>query len=156
MDAAKLIKTALPSLIPDVDIAIFNTGLWTGGFPAPAIIQPVMKDLFEFTQSGSKKGVGKCFWKGLSPSWRVGHLSGYPDAFGAMDQPFRRLAYQAGCGVFDVSHVTKSFASFSWEGDVGRASCCGEKEMRMVYFDAAHFQPWVNEELNNILLNVLC
>jgi hypothetical protein len=53
--------------------------------------------------------------------------------------------------------MTKAFSDFSWIGQLHKPSCCGEKEMMNVYFDAAaHFRPWVYEEMNNVLLNTIC
>jgi hypothetical protein len=160
-DLLTVITNHLTKIIPDVDIALFNTGLWGGG--GHRWVKEVMQRLFSFVH-GRKfplkddeqpTKAGRCYWKGMSPAWST-NANGYPDSFASADNENRVAAYDAGCGVFDVRHVTKQFASFQWMGDLGRASCCGEKEMMQVYFDAAHFQPWVNEELNQILLNQLC
>ena len=161
-----VISNYLPKVMPDVDIALFNTGLWGGGGD-PRWIKDIMQRLFAYVhgvdynkgpnakpEPGKEKS-GRCYWKGMSPAWST-DANGYPDTFATKDNANRQVAYEAGCGVFDVRHITKQFASFQWMGDLGRASCCGEKEMMSVYFDAAHFQPWVNEELNQILLNQLC
>jgi hypothetical protein len=146
------IRDNFTHIIPDVDIAIFNAALWTGGRADVNLVKPILNALFNFTQSHNKKG--KCYWKGMAPSKAENMFT--PSAFDAHEDDVRNVAYGAGCGVFDVTHVTKDFAPFMWSGDVGRNKCCGEKELFNVYFDSVHFQPWVNEELNNILLNVLC
>lgn len=52
--------------------------------------------------------------------------------------------------------MTKAFSDFSWIGELQKPGCCGEKEMKNVYFDAAHFKPWVYEEMNNVLFNTIC
>ena len=37
-----------------------------------------------------------------------------PSVFAASEDEIRRVAYETGCGVFDVVNVTKDFASFEW------------------------------------------
>ena len=157
-----VITTHLPKIIPDVDVAIFNRGSWGGDNPPKT--KEIMRRLFALVhgieyapgpEGQVAKKAGRCYWRGRSPQWSNDH-NGYPEHFAERDNGNRVAAYDAGCGVYDVRHVTKQFASFQWMGDLGRPSCCGEKEMMAVYFDAAHFQPWVNEELNQILLNQLC
>ena len=69
--------------------------------------------------------------------------------------PVRKVAYESGCGVY-LAHVSKDFTQYQWIGDVGKNKCCMEEEMSNVYWDAVHFLPWVYEEFNQILLNVLC
>jgi hypothetical protein len=51
---------------------------------------------------------------------------------------------KAGCSFLDIAHVTEIFASLQ------------TVERTFVFWDALHYLPWVYEELNNVLLNVLC
>jgi hypothetical protein len=61
------------------------------------------------------------------------------------DGPVRKAATDAGCNFYDVGHVTEEFGHMkSPEHDAG------------VFWDGSHYVPWVYEELNNLLLNILC
>lgn len=134
--------------IPDVTIAMSNRGIW-GNIPMDKNHAATMfQNLYNIT----KRNNGKCFWKGTTAY--SGDYSS--EEFAAKEVPIRKLAYKYGCGVYDLSHVTKQFINLVWDGDLGKPGCCGEKEFMEVYFDAAHFRPWVLEEMNQILLNMLC
>lgn len=158
------LEKVVPEILPDVDIAVYNSALWNAGFQKEEKISPIFKNLFKLVNKNmvpmrdSPPGTrGRCFWKGPSPAFSIsgfGHVS--PDKFESGDDEARNAAFTNGCGVFDVTHVTKQWSNFHWNGDEGRQGCCGGQDMFNVYFDAAHFQPWVNEELNQILLNILC
>jgi hypothetical protein len=141
-------------IAPGVDIAIFNQGLW-GHVPTNLKnVSAIFKGLFSLTQ----KHNGKCFWKGTTAGFNgaVSAVHQTPETFPTAERGVQDAAYSNGCGVFDLSRVTKDFTSFAWNGDIGRPKCCGDSEMMNVYWDAVHFQPWVYEEFNQILLNVLC
>ena len=153
----------LQKVVPDVDIALFNRGLWAGW---PMDIKESTSVFQSLYQLATIQNAGTCYWKGTTPS-RAGGMSEfdlYPHTFARREAEVRHNAYVEGCGVYDVSHVTQQFASMHWEGDVGRRSIFpdkipndyGEREHKNVYMDASHFEPWVSEELNQVLLNVLC
>jgi hypothetical protein len=151
-------RSVLSKVLPDVDIAIYNNGLWAGGYPDVSFISQVMEKLSNLTHKQEDSGpLGRCFWKGTSPAFHIPAFKKYPALFAAADEPYRIAAMKYGCQVLDIAHVTKNFAAFNYHG--GYRNKWGdefEDEQMAVYADAAHFQPWVNEELNQILLNVLC
>jgi hypothetical protein len=144
----------LEMIAPGVDIALFNRGLW-GGIPMNLNeASHVLDGLFKMTQKNS----GRCYFKGSTAgsSGALGEHLSHPEGHYAAETLVRKRAYKSGCGVYDLAHVTKSFTQYQWIGDIGRTRCCKEEEMDNVYADAVHFQPWVYEEFNQILLNVLC
>ena len=160
-NATEAVLEAMGGMAPGVDIALYNRGVW-GELPANyEHTQRVMRGLHRMTKANARHGNGgKCFWKGTS-ALSYSHLlparrRGKATSLWKKEQRLRTTAYGAGCGVYDLAHVTQEFMKFEWNGDIGRNECCGEKEGRSVFWDAVHFQPWVYEELNNILLNVLC
>ena len=142
------------SIAPGVDIAIFNQGLW-GRIP---VNLPNVSATFEGLFNVTQKHKGKCFWKGTTAAFSGATpvALSMPETFPTAELAVRNSAYAHGCGVYDLSHVTKEFTNFQWNGDIGRPKCCGDSEMMNVYWDAVHFLPWVYEEFNQILLNVLC
>ena len=143
-------------IAPGVDIALYNRGAWGWVPAAHEHVQKVMSGLFRVT----KKHGGKCFWKGTTAAPFGNNMNEgnhwQAVTFWEKEQRLRTTAYGAGCGVYDLAHVTKEFQKFEWVGDFGRPSCCGESEGSNVFWDSVHFRPWVYEEFNNILLNVLC
>jgi hypothetical protein len=68
--------------------------------------------------------------------------------------------FNAGCGLLDYGHLTKEFGLLSFSHPAPPSQKNGTiwnaREREDVFFDAVHYTPWVYEELNNILLNVLC
>lgn len=147
---------SLSKVLPDVDMAVYNDGLWSLGYPDVNFVSQVMERLYNLTHSNSNGH--RCFWKGTSPAFHVPALKKYPSAFGAADEPYRMAAMRVGCQVFDVAHVTKHFSVFNYQGGTKsrHENMDFEDEQKNIYADAAHFQPWVNEELNQIFLNILC
>jgi len=55
------------------------------------------------------------------------------------------VTLDAGCEYCDVDHLTEALGRDDPNGSLFGA-----------FTDTVHFQPWVYEELNNVLLNVLC
>ena len=72
--------------------------------------------------------------------------------------PIRNATYAAGCEYLDITHLTEEFSSMVYEyDDDGREEDEDEEfEYTNVFWDSVHYQPWVYEELNNVMLNVLC
>jgi hypothetical protein len=93
--------------------------------------------LFDFAGGES----GRCFFKSTTASSR-GSLTSAERGY------VRNETLKAGCSYLDIAHVTEDFALLHHEGK--------ELERKLVFWDAVHFRPWVYEELNNVLLNVLC
>jgi hypothetical protein len=144
-------------LAPDVDLAIYNRGLWVTAPSDFSQAEKMFAGMFKMTQ----KRKGKCFWKGTTAkafSTTFKKEENYlPITTYEREMRLRFGAYSAGCGVYDLAFVTQQFEKFEWMGDVGRPSCCGDSEMMTnVFWDLVHYHPWVYEEFNTILLNMLC
>ena len=135
----------LRHVVPPVNIAIYNRGLW--GKLAPERAQRIFPALFNWTGGTS----GRCLFKSTTASGRDTdqHLLQHEN------QPsIRNEAVNAGCSFLDYGHITSDFANLYWAFPLPPGG--GGIERTDVYWDAVHFQPWVYEELNNVLLNVLC
>ena len=68
----------------------------------------------------------------------------------------RVAAFKKGCETFDAQLMTKAFSKLPWKHPPPPSPEVALRERLDVYTDAVHFQPWVYEEINNLLLNVLC
>jgi hypothetical protein len=68
--------------------------------------------------------------------------------------------FHAGCGYLDFAHLTQEFESFKYAHPPPpmeeNYTIWNFRERNDIYWDSVHFMPWVYEELNNLLLNVLC
>ena len=126
---------------PDINVAIYNRGHW-GALKKDRAdrIFPLLRDWV-----GDK---GQCYFKGTTGSARLKPESA------AEERVAQRAAMDAGCGVIDLAHATKEFGQMPIKRD-GRKFVMS-KEREDVYWDAVHFMPWVYEELNQLLLNILC
>jgi hypothetical protein len=136
--------------LPPTDIAIYNRGLW-GQLDASraATIFPL---LYQWT-AGSSQG-GRCFYKSTTGSSRRTSKALHQHEIGDI----REATMSAGCQFFDLGHMTSDFATLRpgtglTDKNDKRVM---EREREQVYWDTVHFQPWVYEEMNNVLLNVLC
>jgi hypothetical protein len=141
----------LRELLPKVDIAIYNRGLW-GRLEAERATR-----LFPRLYDWAGNGNGRCFYKTTTGTAETTIIPpDYAHEIGAI----RNIAYTAGCSFLDVGHITRDFGSIktsrppppSQEG--GNLSSYHERSH--IYWDDVHFFPWVYEELNNVFLNVLC
>jgi hypothetical protein len=117
--------------LPPVNITIYNRGLWGVLKKGPA--SKIMPLLFDFAGGES----GRCFFKTTTASTRKSTI--YAERSHVRDETLK-----AGCSFLDIAHVTGIFASLQ------------PVERTFVFWDAVHYLPWVYEELNNVLLNVLC
>jgi hypothetical protein len=140
----ELSNQAVCQQLPPVDIAIYNRGYW-GELPRERAYE-IMPALYDFSQ-GAK---GRCFFKTTTGGQHMleGERSHVRDA-----------AWMAGCGFLDFAHLVADFNNIWFRP--GRGPPMQEyghnvEERNTIFWDQAHFQPWVNEELNNVLLNVLC
>lgn len=70
----------------------------------------------------------------------------------------RHAAMKSGCGYFDVAHLVRDFTALVYKFPRAPGQAYGniQDERDLIYIDAVHFRPWVYEEINNVLLNVLC
>jgi hypothetical protein len=125
-----------------------------------------MSSIFKKLSQIIKKNSGRCFWKGTTVPMepKMTELLGYspssPTNFTQLERHIRALSHHYLCESFDLSHVTSDFVDL-----LGTEYCRQNNatwnpksryEMTDVYIDRVHFQPWVYEEFNQILLNVLC
>jgi hypothetical protein len=137
---------SLRSILPPVDIVIYNRCLW--GTLRKAEADKIMPLLHDFV------GDGRCFYKtGTSTAL-------YPGVSAVEMASMKAATFNAGCGLLDYGHLTKEFGLLSFSHPAPPSQKNGTiwnaREREDVFFDAVHYTPWVYEELNNILLNVLC
>ena len=132
MDPSKGGFSNLKKLLGKVDITLYNRGHWN------QMTMAMAKDLMpQFSHFATER----CFYKSTTGSM---HLRGKPylRPLAEADRIFADTKGN-GCGYLDYAHVTSPF-EHEWDS------------LKILYFDALHYQPWVYEELNNLLLNVLC
>ena len=65
----------------------------------------------------------------------------------------RRSAFDAGCEYLDATHLTKEFGTMMYNSYGSKTNTF---EYDQIFWDSLHYQPWVYEELNNLLLNIMC
>jgi hypothetical protein len=133
---------SLWQVIPPVDVSIYNRGLWGALTTEQATrYMPLFRDLT------SQKQNGQCFFKSTTGSARTSAMS-----FQHEQTTLRHITRNAGCSFLDMAHITKDFGSMSERLLDGETNW----ERPTIYQDGIHFRPWVYEEFNNVLLNVLC
>jgi hypothetical protein len=138
----------LRSILPPVDIAIYNRGLW--GILGKERAQVTMPVLREFV------GEGRCFYRTITaaPCYYDRNLPNREM------MTMKEATFKAGCGMLDFAHLTKEFNLLGYHRDgppkQDHGTIWNYREWEDIYWDNAHFNPWVYEELNNVLLNVLC
>jgi hypothetical protein len=99
-------------------------------------------------------GAGRCFFRTTTTSGNYESTHRYE-----LDN-IREAAIRSGCSFHDVGHITSEFGPLLFIHP-GPPSQEGGKfsegiERSGVYWDMVHFFPWVYEELNNVMFNVLC
>lgn len=148
--------------VPDVNIILVNRGLWTG---IPTNITTMSK-IFQYISEITKKNSGRCFWKGttvpMEPKMTelLGYRPSHPSNFSLLEKDIRHLGSKYSCESFDLSHVTSHFIDMLGSDYCVTNNSTWNSNSRFkltdIYIDRVHFQPWVYEEFNQILLNVLC
>jgi hypothetical protein len=131
---------SLRRALPPASISLYNRGLW--GNLETDRAKRVFPQLYNFT--GGEKG--RCFFKSTTSSTRRGNWRTYEPA------EIRPLSLHAGCSFFDLGHITSELVPTHNKKP-------NETELLAidnVWVDAVHFQAWPYEEMNNVLLNVLC
>jgi hypothetical protein len=140
---------SLRKIFPTVDFAIYNRGLWG------RLNVKRSKHIFHLMHEWTGNGLGRCFFKATTAT-HPGHNE--MQTFEQLE--IGKTSLEEGCGFLDYGHVTMEFSQLQFTHprppsmDAGRLN--GMFERSFVYWDKVHFTPWVYEELNNILLNVLC
>ena len=148
----------------DVNYAFYNRGLW-GKIPEEKASQ-MMSLLHKFTTprgdeygavggggegaSSSQKPMNRCFFKSTT-GCESSHGDGHDDHEYGM---VRSKTFLAGCEYMDIGHLTREFASYLFAHPQPPRNVMSE--YLTIFWDAVHYQPWVYEELNNLMLNVLC
>jgi hypothetical protein len=140
------LNSSLPHVLPDVDIAIYNRGHW--GALDQELAEKVMPLLHQWA------GKGRCFYR-TTTAGPITHRLREPET-----TYIKMAAFNAGCGFLDFAHLTEEFRSLPF----GHPAPPREENERIsnfrergdIFWDSVHFVPWVNEEMNNLLLNVVC
>ena len=129
------------------DYAVYNRGLW-GRLPTDKA-EVVMGALYDLT-GGKEKREGRCFYRSTTSCERT-----TKNDLGSWEHDkVRPVAYAEKCEYLDYNHVTEAFGHFVFRVPKPDRNLAFERSS--VFWDAVHYQPWVYEELNNLLLNVLC
>jgi hypothetical protein len=135
---------SLRRVLPPVSISLYNRGLW-GNLEIDRA-KRVLPQLYNFT--GGEKG--RCFFKSTTSTARPGNWLKYEPA------KIRPLSINAGCSFFDLGHITSELLHV-WRTHHKVPNETELIAINNVWVDnGIHFQPWVYEEMNNVLLNVLC
>jgi hypothetical protein len=165
-------------LLPKPDVAIYSRGLW--GLLNESRARQIMPSLFDWV---SGKSTGRCFFRSSTANYRSLHPN--HDYFRYEFQHVRPHVFLAGCSYIDYAYLTETFAGLSW-GEQAKSKRATERKsifvdtvrtiriaggvllrhtfqvhllMSLIHTSRSfqvHFMPWVYEELNQVLLNVLC
>jgi hypothetical protein len=137
----------LQKILPAVDVAIYNRGHWA--VLPEHVAQKVMPLFREWAGND-----GRCFYKSTTAS-PTSHLARGPET-----GYIKQLAFNVGCGFLDFAHLTQEFELLSYSHPLPPIAKNGTisdfRERSDIFWDSLHFVTWVYEELNNIMLNVLC
>jgi hypothetical protein len=138
----------LRSILPAVDIVMYNRGLWSLLTPERAVT--IMQLLKEWS------GEGRCFYRTTTGCSRSSSAWFRDHELAAMKEP----TFNVGCGFFDVAHLTREFSLLLYRHPMPpneeHGTISNIRERGNVFWDAVHYIPWVYEELNNMFLNVVC
>ena len=135
---------ALYKQLPPANIVIYNRGIWGSLYKERA---EILMPLF-YQWAGADQG--RCFFRSTT--------SDLDNLIPHERTVIRQIAFMAGCDYLDFGHLVKDFESLNYAHPIPPQSARGKTmhERGHVYWDFVHFVPWVYEELNNIMLNVLC
>jgi len=129
------------------DYAVYNRGIW-GKLPKDRA-KIFMDSLYKLS-GGKEKQQSRCFYRSTTSCERS-----TKDNMGSYEyNTIRAVAYEANCEYLDYNHITKALGQFHFRHPKPDRNLAFERSS--VLWDAVHYQPWVYEELNNLLLNVLC
>ena len=142
-----LINGTLKKILPTVDVAIYNRGIWA--VIPEHVAQKLMQPFRDWVGTD-----GRCFYKSTTAG-PGGNKAREPET-----GYIRQLAFTVGCGFLDFGHLTKEFELLPFSLPLPPKSKNGTvsefRERSDIFWDSVHFVTWVYEELNNIMLNVLC
>mmetsp|Transcript_54121 Transcript_54121/g.114988 ORF Transcript_54121/g.114988 Transcript_54121/m.114988 type:complete len:460 (-) Transcript_54121:207-1586(-) len=125
---------------------LYNRGLW--GRINQNTVKDVMELMYNFT-GGKESMANRCFFRSTTGCERTrsNGINNYEYT------TVRRATYDGGCEYVDVAHLTEEFSTLFYNHPPPARSGL---EYGSVFWDAVHYQPWVYEELNQVLLNILC
>jgi hypothetical protein len=141
-----VLRQILPS---QPTVVLYNRGHWGKlSKKRSETIMPVLYDwVHHHRQNDSDNNMARCFFKsttGSGASLRENHAE-------RELREVRPAVHEAGCNYLDYAYLTQPFATLpetpGWRDRGERGN---------VFWDAVHYMPWVYEELNQVLLNVLC
>jgi hypothetical protein len=143
----KALNGSLRQLLPPVDIVIYNRFLWgTLSKERAETIMPLLHDFVNDRQ-------GRCLYRTTTASTS-------PHDPGGEMKVMKDPTFRAGCSMLDFFHLTKDFgthlSSHPPPPKQQHGKISNSREREDIYWDSVHYMPWVYEELNNLLLNVIC
>jgi hypothetical protein len=130
----------------DVDIVLWNVGIWDAGVDGKEkVTNLIMESISEFLKSNGKNGLA--FWKG-STALHVDHWDSKRDRWPfEKDQEAHAAAKKNGWAVIDYVQAMQQLQKhLSWE----RPNI--SPFYHDFFWDGCHLQPWVYEELNQIMM----
>jgi hypothetical protein len=142
----RALNGSLRQVLPPVDIVIYNRFMW--GVLDKDLANTIMPLLHDFV------GEGRCMYRTATttPFYSQELL----EEINIMKEP----TLNAGCGLMDFAHLTKEFGMLWYTHPPPRkqenGTISNSREWGDAFWDSVHYTPWVYEELNNIMLNVLC
>ena len=144
LDIAIAPSGALRKVLPPVNISVYNRGLW--GVLSKERAEKLMPLFHGFSQGSS----GRCYFRSTTGNFQ--------STLAAERSYVREAALWGGCGYLDFAHLLDDFNQLLFKFPRAPNQEYGnvQDERDFIYWDSLHFKPWVYEELNNMLLNVLC
>jgi hypothetical protein len=157
INASGVLRQAHGILPSQPNVVLYNRGHW--GKLSKERSKTIMPVLYDWVHQQADSSVGtdsssssshshsnaRCFFKSTtasSGSMRENHA----------ERELREVRlHEAGCSYLDYAYLTQPFAAMPETKDWREHG-----ERGAVFWDAVHYMPWVYEELNQVLLNVLC
>jgi hypothetical protein len=146
------LNSTLKEMLPDVDIVVYNRGMWNE--MTTKMTQELMPLFYEWSGGDN----GRCFYKSSTQSPRS-----FDRHYMRPKQEWDRVFVQtmlAGCMYLDFAHLTEMFGELAYIKSKLLNSENGKynnwEEFDSTFWDEVHYMPWIYEELNNVMLNVLC
>ena len=129
-----------------VNFVFYNRGLW--GRLENEAARAIMRSISDFTFAGTKRSdaSNRCFFRSTTSCGRTRERGLRLWEHSTM----RAATHESGCEYLDFGRLTEEFGALKAPGRNKTHPSAS------VFVDHVHYQPWVYEELNIILLNVLC
>jgi hypothetical protein len=147
----------------DHNYVFYNRGLW--GQIQEDKAKKMMESLHNITSTRTRTSIrtggnehenqnNRCFFRSTTGCQRTRENDLASWEYGSI----RNASYAAGCEYLDIAHLTKEFSTMVYEHEDDEHEEDEDEEFKYtnVFWDSVHYQPWVYEELNNVMLNVLC